>query len=95
MLLPGGNYFRGPKNNMILKKNLFICVTWYESQRYRDVSGINIYNIIKKTSLDTFWGLSTFEGGSPFLGFIKRQKLLTLLPGGRNFWGLPVMGTLR
>ena len=35
---------------------------------------INIYNIIKKTSPDTFWGLTTFEevttfGRSLFSGF--------------------------
>ena len=56
--------------------------------------------VTKKLSLDTLWRLATFGGvatlrGSLFSGFIRSQKLLTLLSGRRNFRGVTTTGTLR
>jgi len=51
-----------------------------------------VYNVIEKTSLDIFWGLAPFLGVAtfgclPFSGFIRSQKLLTLLWGILTFGG--------
>ena len=58
--------------------------------------------VIEKTksrySLETRYfrggGVATFRG-SLFSGFIRSQKLLTLLSGRRNFRGVTTTGTLR